>query len=106
MPRAHFICKGGLNLRAVRFPQFDSGFWDISEADAARLVGGTLHLHETKTERSYFGGDITGYRIEERPEEAHVRRIVFQVTSTATGRGARWSGANHALAWYSGVVED
>lgn len=97
MAKIHFICRGRLNLKTTAFPEFESGFWDISEEDAARLVGGMIYLHESKPEPSYFGGTITAYRVEE-IAEAHAQRIVFTVVSQQEGRGIAWKGQEHVMA--------
>ncbi|TMB35491.1 MAG: hypothetical protein E6J62_02705 [Deltaproteobacteria bacterium] len=104
MPSIHFICRRGLNLQVVKHPVYESGVWDI-EKDAPRLVGGMMFLHETKADKSYFGGRIESYRVVE-TDEAHSRRVVFTVTSLREGKGASWRGTAHGMAWTSGVVED
>jgi hypothetical protein len=104
MARIHFICRGGLNLKTTAFPEFESGFWDISAEDAARLVDGMIYLHESKPEPSYFGDTITAYRVEELAE-AHAQRIVFTVVSQQEGRGVVWEGQDQVRAWTSGVIE-
>jgi len=104
MASLHLICRGGLHLRPTRFPEFESGFWDLTEADAARLVGGRIYFHETKNSPSYFGGDVRTYRVAG-PEEELPGRIVFTILSRADGKSAAWEGASHAMAWSGGVVE-
>jgi hypothetical protein len=51
------------------------------------------------------GGRIESYR-EVQTDLAHSRRIIFTFTSTADGKGVRWKGAEHSMAWTGGVVED
>lgn len=103
--QAHFVCKNQLNLWVVDKGDalYDSGFWDIPEDDARKLVGGSIHLHEAKSKVSYFGGTVLKYRVELYPAE-HAKRVVFTLRSTKEGRGVRWSGRTEARAWYSGVV--
>lgn len=105
MKAIHLKCEDRLNLKCIKMPMFESGFWDIPEEDAAAVVGGMLFLHQTKNELSYIGGRITEYRLESRPELAHSRRIVFVFEALKEGKGAQWQGADHVMAWYSGVVE-
>ena len=100
----HFICRGSLNVHVVKHPVYESGVWDV-ENNAAKLVGGMLYLHEAKADPSYFGGRIESFRVVE-TDEAHSRRIVFTVTSLREGKGVRWRGTAHGMAWTSGVVED
>jgi len=103
MPSIHFICRGGLNLHVVKHPVYECGVWDV-ENDAPKLVGGMLYLHEAKADSSYFGGRIESFRVVE-TDEAHSLRVVFTVRSLREGKGVRWCGAAHGMAWTSGVVE-
>ncbi|EME68570.1 hypothetical protein H261_17748 [Paramagnetospirillum caucaseum] len=105
MKAIHLKCEDRLNLTCVKMPVFESGYWDISESDAAVVVGGMIYMHQTKNELSYMGGVVQSFRIEVRPELAHATRIIFVFESTKEGRGAKWKGADHAMAWYSGVVD-
>ncbi len=104
MADIHLLCRRGLNVRLVDHPVYETGDWDVSPEEAARIVGGMLFLHETKDKRSYFGGRIEGFRVVE-TEEAHARRVVFRLTSLKEGKGVKWRGASHGRAWTSGVVE-
>ncbi len=102
--RIHFICHDSQHVTKTQFPEFESGYWRVSETDAKRLVGGKLYLHETKREASYFGGDILSYRLVTGPE--YHGTIVFTVRSTRDGRGAAWEGKDHDMAWNGEIVED
>ena len=64
MSRIHLLCKKGEHLKETvqKSGIWDSGNWVVTADEAQRLIGGTLYLHETKGERSYFGGRITGFR--------------------------------------------
>jgi hypothetical protein len=104
MNHIHFICREGLNLRATRFPEFESGYWDIAEEDAAKLVGGMVYFHEAKNSPSYFGGRVSSFHVEH-TDEAHAKRIVFNLTSEKQGKGAAWEGSDYSMAWNSGVIE-
>ena len=100
----HFLCRDRLNVHAVKHPVYESGDWDVSKEDAERLVGGMIFLHQAKAQTSYVGGRIESFR-EIDTEMAHSRRVVFKFTSLAEGKGVRWQGADHSMAWTSGVVE-
>lgn len=104
MAAIHLICRGGLHLRVMVYPTFESGFWDLPEGDAVRVVGGMLYLHETKATPSYFGGVVRSFRVAGDDESAP-GRIVFAVESKGAGKGVPWRGASHAMAWTGGVVE-
>jgi hypothetical protein len=51
-----------------------------------------IYLHQTKAERSYFGGKIDSYRATE-TDNPHRRRIVFRFTFMPQGKGAKWPAA-------------
>ncbi len=102
--RRHLICRDRLYLTATAHPQFESGFWDIPEAQARALVGGMLYLHQTKAERSYFGGQVLRYRVAG-PDEVMPGRIVFTALSQQEGKDMAWEGASHGMAWDSGHLE-
>lgn len=102
----HLLCRDRLNLTRGAEPNtWESGFWDVSPTDAATLVGGMLYLHQTKGDRSYFGGRISAFKGVEtdRPRGA---RIVFAFTFDEKARGASWQGAKLAMAVKSGVVNE
>lgn len=105
MASIHFICPDRLHLTPDPHPVYESGNWDITEADARRLVGGMLFLHKTKATPSYFGGRIESYRVVD-TEHAHRARIVFRLTSLLEARQVRWRGDRSPRAWTSGVVDD
>lgn len=100
----HLICRGGQTVRKVG-DLWESGNWDISTRDAERLVGGRLFLHEAKPKRSYFGGEVVGYYRVEDAGVAHEDRVVFRLRSRLDCKEVKWKGADHAMAWTSGVVD-
>lgn len=55
---------------------WESGWWELEESKAAKLVGGKIYFHKVQQERSFYGGNITGYRIVRDGE--HKGLIVFQ----------------------------
>ncbi len=62
-----------------------------------------MYFHETKKMPSYFGGQVTGYRL----VEGHKRKkpyIVFEMTAMLEGRGQSWTGKVHSRARYSIVL--
>jgi hypothetical protein len=103
MANLHLVCRDSLNLHATKFPEFESGFWDFTEEDAGRLVGGMLFLHDAKGKPSYFGGQVSAYRLAEAGEK-EPGRIVFTLVSKAEGKAVAWEGAKHAVAWNGGLV--
>lgn len=99
MKSAHFICKNGEHITAVGHPIYESGFWSISNEDAAALVGGVIHFHQKKSKASYFGGEVISYSLDKDG------KIIFRIRSTDGARGQSWRGAKHNMAHYSGVLD-
>lgn len=104
MPSLHLICRGSQHVRTLKFPEFESGFWDLNEGDAARLVSGMIYLHETKSTPSYFGGEVLAYRLAS-ADELMPGRVVFRFRSLPEAKNVRWTGAKHGMAWSSGVLD-
>lgn len=65
MVSAHFIAKLDENRRTIDNAKnlHASGVWDISQEDAARLVGGRLYLHKTKSKPAFHGGTVVAFRV-------------------------------------------
>jgi hypothetical protein len=61
--------------------EWESGFWDVTEENAQKLVGATLYLHRTKHQPSHFGGRILSYRLEKEGDAN--ARVVFTVRAAA-----------------------
>lgn len=51
------------NFVKLKANLWESGWWPVQENEAARLVGGKIYFHKDRQERSFYGGDITGYRV-------------------------------------------
>jgi hypothetical protein len=104
MPSAPLVCRNGAHIEPVKHPEYESGSWAINENDARRLIGGTLHFHESKCDPAYFGGTVTGYDVVE-TDNARSRRIMFKLTSTVEARGVAWKGRDDTNAFFSGIIE-
>lgn len=104
MPRIHLICRNPLYLQAIEPTKFESGYWTLYESEAQKLVSGTLYLHKKKSERSYFGGTISGYRVAD-GNEPYPGKIVFIVTEQTDCKDAAWEGDKHPMAWMGGILE-
>ncbi len=55
---------------------WESGWWALGESEAAKLVGGSIYFHREQQGRSFYGGDITGYRVVQ--DGKHDGLIVFE----------------------------
>lgn len=70
----------------VKLPdsRWESGWWNIDESKAKKLVGGEIYFHKKQQEPSFFGGSITGYRIDQ--NEQYQGKIVFTLRYDAACR--------------------
>lgn len=80
--------------------EWESGFWEVTEENAQKLVGATLYLHRTKHQPSHFGGRILSYRIE---KGASSPRVVFTVRAAVDCKDVKtpprgWA-KDHKILW-------
>jgi hypothetical protein len=110
MMTIHLICKyeGSTPKGLTRIDKennlWSTGNWDIGLSDAEKLVGGMVFLHETKSQRSYFGGCIVSFEKVDEPSLAREERVAFVFRNLEEGKGQVWRGQDHAMAWTSGVI--
>ncbi len=104
MPKIHLICRNPLYLNALQPPEYESGYWTLYEAEAARLVDGTLYLHQKKAEPSYFGGKILSFRLST-DTEPYPGKIVFKVVAQDDCKAIPWEGDKHPMAWMGGILD-
>lgn len=74
---------------------WESGWWNLDEDVVKKLVGGEIYFHKSRNAPSYYGGIITGYRIEQ--EGQHEGMIVFMLKHSVACRNVKtgtrgWSG--------------
>ncbi len=67
--------------------EWESGFWVVAEDTAQQLVGGMICLHEAQDKRSFFGGEILGYRMVTGDDKK--LRAAFRFRATPEGRDVR-----------------
>ena len=78
MPSIHLIERTDNVRKTDRTAnEWESGHWPVSEETAQTLIGGSLFLHRNKQQPSHFGGQITGYRVEQSGPTAGL--VVFQL---------------------------
>ena len=112
MKAVHLICR---NDEVTKRPkgidkiggdhQYTSEAWDFSPEQAESLIGGEILFHQTKAEKSFFGGTITGYEEINRDDLARQERIKFTFTATLEAKNQPWRGHDHSMAWTSGIIE-
>jgi len=66
---------------------WESGWWQLGEEDAKKLIGGNIYFHRKKTEPSFYGGSIRGYRVKE--DDPFKGRIIFEFEYLEACRGIR-----------------
>ncbi|MBN2284150.1 MAG: hypothetical protein JXO48_09695 [Deltaproteobacteria bacterium] len=66
---------------------WENGYWKLNEEKARELVGSKIYFHRKRTERSFYGGIIKGYRVEK--EGDNQGEIVFKFEYSKTCRNIR-----------------
>jgi hypothetical protein len=66
---------------------WESGWWNIDEDKAKKLVGGEIYFHKKQQEPSFYGGTITGYRIEQ--DGQYQGRIIFTLRHSKACRNVK-----------------
>lgn len=102
MTAIHFIERSDNVRKTNRLKnEWESGFWDVTEETAQKLVGGMLYLHRSRHQPSHFGGRILSYRIEQAGASAGC--VVFTVRATADCKDVKteskgWA-KDHKILW-------
>lgn len=84
---------------------FWSGNWDLSDDEAEALVGGWIYLHTAKSERSYYGGPITGFSRIKVGGTSRNDRVRLKFQPMAVARNKVWRGLQAGRAWTGGLVD-
>ena len=116
MASIHFICKkaedgsgwigrNGVTLIDKTNHIYESGKWDLNLVEAQKLVGGDVYLHESKQEKSAFGGKVLDVYESTADDVSRSKRVSIKFQFTPEHRGVSWSGASHGMAWCSGIIE-
>jgi hypothetical protein len=88
MSKIHFIERDGRFERVPKTPdEWESGYWKLSPAAAASLVGADVYFHTAKSERSHFGGKVLGSRVQ--VGGAFAGRTVVRFRYTKEHRGVK-----------------
>jgi hypothetical protein len=88
MTAIHFIERSDHTRKTDKLKnEWESGYWDIPEDVAQKLVGATLYLHRTKHQPSHFGGRILAYRIQQATTLGSC--VVFTVRAAADCKNVR-----------------
>jgi len=73
----------------VKLPddKWESGWWNIDESKAQKLLGGEIYFHKNRTEPSFFGGSIIDYRVDTSAQ--HQNKIIFIFQYLASCRNVK-----------------
>jgi hypothetical protein len=81
--------------------EWETGYWEMTEDTAQKLLGSVLYLHRGKLQAAHFGGTILGHRVEE--AGPHAGRIVFKLRADADCKGVKTDGKgwskDHKIFW-------
>lgn len=75
------------NFLRLKENVWESGWWKLDENAALKLVGGEVYFHKKQQEPSFYGGAITGYRVEQGGE--YQGKIVFVFEHRQSCRNVR-----------------
>lgn len=82
----HLVEQQG-NFFRMQDKLWESGWWSLDEEKVKGLIGGNIYFHKTQQEPSFYGGMITGYRIEQ--DGQHQGRVVFTIKYSEKCRNVR-----------------
>lgn len=72
------------NFAKLQDNEWESGWWNIAESEAKKLVGGEIYFHKKQIEPSFYGGIITGYRVGQ--DVQYQGRVAFRLKYDAACR--------------------
>lgn len=75
------------NFARLKDNAWESGWWVLDESKALKLVGGEIYFHKKQQEPSFYGGTITGYRVEQNGQ--YEGRIVFAFEHSQSCRNVK-----------------
>lgn len=88
MSKIHFIEREGRFERVPKSPdEWESGYWKLTAANAASLVGGDVYFHSAQKDPSHFGGAILGSRVQ--IDGPFAGKTVLRFRYTKKHRGVR-----------------
>ena len=92
------------NFSKLREYIWECGWWKLDEDKAKILTGGNIYFHTKRSEPSFYGGSIRGYRVEQ--DQPRQGRTVFETErglgrKKLTGRPLREGGRFFSPATFS-----
>lgn len=99
------IGRKGLSLVERQTKTWRSCCWVLGVEQQEALLGGWLYLHNTKASPASFAGQIIGFEDAEREGAAIKGGVAILFRASEAGIGHAWRGADHGMAYSSGVIE-
>ena len=53
------------NFKKLKDNMWECGWWQVAEKQAQELIGHEIYFHKKRSEPSFYGGTIKGYRVDE-----------------------------------------
>ena len=128
--KCHLICKRdegellGRNIIQHKTEKFVymCGYWVLTDEEREKLENGIVYFHQTKSDPSYFGGEILEiipqtlskeyeneyYSFEDshNPNTKIMNRFIFKIKFDRKYMGVDWEGRDHSMSYFSGVIEE
>lgn len=105
----HFINRqvgiGREGLSHLGGGRYRSCCWILNGQEIEAIIGGWIYLHETKSAPSAFGDKILAVEPGIREQAAYPEGFAIIFDAPLEAQGQAWRGADHALAYRSGLVE-
>jgi hypothetical protein len=81
------VIENADNFTNLREKIWECGWWILKEDEAKKLIGGHIYFHKKRSEPSFYGGSILGYRVKQ--EEPNRGRINFKFQYHSACRGIK-----------------
>jgi len=81
------VIENADNFTNLREKIWECGWWKLKEDEAKKLIGGHIYFHKKRSEPSFYGGSILGYRVKQ--EEPHQGKINFKFQYHSACRGIK-----------------
>jgi hypothetical protein len=84
------------NFNKLREKIWECGWWKLEEDKAKKLIGGHIYFHKKRSEPSFYGGSIRGYRVKQ--EEPNQGKIIFEFEYHSACRGIKTDKTGWSIA--------
>jgi hypothetical protein len=113
MKAVHLLCRReGLGFKGLELVTNEKGVyrsccWAFGESSNPHsLVGGWAYLHPVaKSAPSEFGGIVRAIEPSKRAGKSIEEGYILVIEARREGKGQPWRGADHPMAWTSGIID-